>query len=127
MFSKLIPDINTENFLTSPAWTVAIGPREKHVEFSTKNISLNFKLPVEHCISSVVKDNFTEPLIELLLSYSPSSKSSKSGDLELIEILARHAFQRKGKNNLYVFYITIAAVEYLRRIHSSLIHPRVCK
>lgn len=96
VFRQLIPSEKVEEFLQSPVWALSMGPRDTRMQLNTDNFVLQFGLPLEHCVSSVLKDNFTEPLIDVLLSYSPTSNINKTEDLNLIEILARHSFQRKG-------------------------------
>ena len=47
-------------------------------------------------VSVVLKESFSEPLIDVLLSMPPASNINKTLELELIEILTRHSYQRKG-------------------------------
>lgn len=47
-------------------------------------------------VSIVLKESFSDPLIDVLLSMPPASNINKTSELELIEILARHSYQRKG-------------------------------
>ena len=99
-YEKLIPEDQRDEFLKSPVWTMLMSARKTRMDFSDDNLLSHFKLSFEECVSVVLKENFTDPLIDVLLSYPPSSTLNKTDDLELIEILARHHFQRKG---LYLF------------------------
>ena len=96
VFNKFIPEDERDSFLKSPVWAMLVSARKTRLDFGDNNLTSHFKLPFEECVSVVLKENFTDPLIDVLLSTSPSSTISKSEDLELIEILARHSYQRKG-------------------------------
>lgn len=96
VFKNFIGEEKAEELLVSPVWMITISPRDSKVTSGADNLHMQFSLPFEHCVSSVLKDNFTEPLIDVLLSSSPTSTINKTADLALIEILARHPFQRKG-------------------------------
>ena len=84
-----------------------VSARKTRMDFSNDNLLSHFKLSFEECVSVVLKENFTDPLIDVLLSYPPSSTLNKTDDLELIEILARHHFQRKGMLILICTFSTL--------------------
>jgi len=92
----LVEDNQLNAFVGSPVWSLLISAKEKKVISGDENLDLHYKLSLKDCVNVVLKENFTDPLIDVLLSYPPSSTINKSEDLELIEILARHSFQRKG-------------------------------
>ena len=85
-----------ELFLNSPAWALMLIPEDIRVRFGDDNIEFREKIKMEKFVSVVLKENFTDPLIDVLLSIPPSTTISKIEELELVEILARHSFQRKG-------------------------------
>lgn len=60
------------------------------------NLEMKFQVFLREFLNVSLKENFTDPLIDVLLSVPPSSTINKTDDLELIEILARHSFQRKS-------------------------------
>ena len=104
-YKAFIPKDERENFLQSPVWAMLVSARKTRLDFGKSNLTSQFKLSFEECVSVVLKENFTDPLIDVLLSVPPSSTTSKSEDLELIEILARHSYQRKGISKLSLFML----------------------
>lgn len=94
-YEELVPHTQMNDFLRSPVWTMIISAKETRVCTSTENLSKTYHIPLKDCLNYVLKDNFTDPLVDVLLSYPPSSTTNKSEDLDLIEILSRHSFQRR--------------------------------
>ena len=103
VYTKFISEDERENFFKSPVWAMLVSARKTRLDFGENNLTSHFQLPFEECVSVVLKENFTNPLIDVLLSTPPSSMVSKSEDLELIEILARHSYQRQGTSSIFQF------------------------
>jgi len=89
-------DNDNKYFLYSPAWCLILSPLNTKVKYGDDNLEFNIDIPLGEFINVVLKDNFSDPLIDVLLSMPPGSNINKTSELELIEILARHQFQRKA-------------------------------
>lgn len=85
-----------EDFLGSPAWCLMLMSGNAKVTDGEDNLEMKFQVFLREFLNVSLKENFTDPLIDVLLSVPPSSTINKTDDLELIEILARHSFQRKS-------------------------------
>lgn len=82
--------------LNSPSWCWIYMPNDMQIKFSEDNIELNTEIQMSDLLGAVLEENFTDPLIDVILSMPPSSNINKLDELSLIEILARHYHQRKG-------------------------------
>ena len=84
------------SFLCSPAWCLILTSQHCEVIHGVENLTMQLSLPMSELISAMLQENFTIPLIDVLLAVPTTTTLCKTEELKQLEILARHFFQRKG-------------------------------
>ena len=82
--------------LSCPSWCWIYMPNDMKLNYSEDNIKLDTQIQMKDLLGTVLEENFTDPLIDVILSMPPSSNVNKLDELGLIEILARHYHQMKA-------------------------------
>ncbi|XP_047128177.1 uncharacterized protein LOC100208776 [Hydra vulgaris] len=83
------------SFLYSPAWCLVLTCHHCEVVHGVQNITKHMLLPLGELVSAILQENFTMPLIDVLLAVPTTTTLCKTEELKQVEILARNSFQRR--------------------------------